>query len=89
MVKYKVKVGTLKFEQGTFQAGDIIDVTDERAKLFDVSDIEAATQTCTVTPTLNTTETPTPATAATFTEKPSVNNAPTFIEKPRKATRKK
>lgn len=39
-VKYKVKVGTLGFEDGIFQRGDIIEVTVERAALFDKLDIE-------------------------------------------------
>lgn len=40
-MKYKVKVGTLGFEQGIFQKGDIIEVTEERAALFDKLDVEA------------------------------------------------
>ena len=40
MVKLKVKVGTLAFEQGKFSAGDYIEVTEDRAKLFDINDVE-------------------------------------------------
>lgn len=39
-MKYKVKVGTLGFEDGIFQRGDLIEVTVERAALFDKLDIE-------------------------------------------------
>jgi hypothetical protein len=39
-MKLKVLVGSLKFEDGTFQKGDIIEVTSERAALFDKHDIE-------------------------------------------------
>lgn len=41
-MKYKILVGSLSFEQGTFQKGDIIEVSEERAKLFDKHDIETA-----------------------------------------------
>jgi hypothetical protein len=56
-MKYKVKVGSLNFEQGTFQAGDVIDVPDERAKLFCPSDVELIGKSDVVTPTLNTVKT--------------------------------
>lgn len=56
-MKYKVKVGSLNFEQGTFQAGDVIDVSEERAKLFDQLDIELIGKSDVVTPTLNTVKT--------------------------------
>lgn len=39
-MQFKVKIGTLMFEQGVFSKGDIIEVTQERAKLFDPRDIE-------------------------------------------------
>ena len=39
-VKVKVKVGTLGFEDGTFQKGDEFKVSRERAKLFDPKDIQ-------------------------------------------------
>lgn len=56
-MKYKVKVGSLNFEQGTFQAGDVIDVSEERAKQFDQLDIELLGKSSVVTPTLNTVKT--------------------------------
>lgn len=40
-MKYKVLVGTLHYEAGTFSRGDIIDVPLERAALFDKLDIQA------------------------------------------------
>jgi hypothetical protein len=40
-MKYLVKVGSLKFEDGDFSKGDTIDVSAERAALFDQNDIEA------------------------------------------------
>lgn len=91
MMKIKVKVGSLNFEQGTFQAGNVIEVDEERAKLFDPSDVEVLGKTIVVTPTLNSEKTPTPAVqnTATFTEKPTPINAPTFIEKQRRASKKK
>lgn len=40
MVKCIVKIGTLQFEQGTFQQFETFEVTAERAKLFEPSDIK-------------------------------------------------
>jgi len=40
VVTVKVKVGTLHFEQGTFEKGSTFTVTRERLKLFDPADIE-------------------------------------------------
>jgi len=39
-VKVKVLINTLRFEQGTFNKGDIFEVPKERANLFDPKDIE-------------------------------------------------
>ena len=47
-MKYKVKVGTLGFEQGIFSKGDIIEVTAERAALFDKLDVEVVPETAPV-----------------------------------------
>jgi len=38
-VKLKVKVGTLGFEGGVFQRGEVFTVTRARAKLFDPKDV--------------------------------------------------
>jgi hypothetical protein len=40
-MKYAVKVGTLSFEQGTFQKGDIIELTLEEVAKIPISDIVA------------------------------------------------
>mgnify|MGYP001331172395 CR=1 FL=1 len=39
-MKYLVKIGSLRFEQGTFSRGDVIEVSVERAALFDQNDIQ-------------------------------------------------
>jgi len=39
-VKVKVLVGTLHFEDGTFEKGSTFTVSKERVKLFDQKDIE-------------------------------------------------
>jgi hypothetical protein len=38
-LKFKVKVGSLRFEQGTFERGDVFDVLEDRAAMFDPNDI--------------------------------------------------
>lgn len=76
-MKYKVLVGTLHYEAGTFSRGDIIDVPAERAALFDKLDVqplntkpvtapttEAKTETPTVAPTISKLE-PAPQPAST------------------------
>ena len=40
LVKVRVKVGTLSFEQGTFQKDNIITITKERLAQFDPHDVE-------------------------------------------------
>lgn len=39
-VKVKVLVGTLHFEQGTFEKGDVFEASEEQVKLFDPKDIK-------------------------------------------------
>ena len=39
-MKYLVKVNSLKFEDGTFSRGDVIEVSEERASHFDINDIQ-------------------------------------------------
>ena len=43
MPKFEVIVNSLKFEAGDFKKGDVIDVSDARAALFDPKDIKALT----------------------------------------------
>lgn len=40
MVKVKVLVGTLQFEGGSYEKGDVFEVSKNRAALFDPKDIE-------------------------------------------------
>ena len=40
IVKVKVKIGTLGFEQGIFEKGEVFEVSAERAKQMDPNDIE-------------------------------------------------
>jgi hypothetical protein len=40
-----VKIGTIHFEQGTFEKGSIITVSEERAKLFDPATVEVIQET--------------------------------------------
>lgn len=50
MIKLKVKVGSLKFEQpnpnnpdGVYSKGDVFEVSEERAQLFEASDVSIVT----------------------------------------------
>jgi hypothetical protein len=91
-MKYKVKVGSLNFEQGTFQAGDVIDVSEDRAKQFDQLDIELLGKTIVVTPTLNTVktvpvniqDTPVKPTTETIVSAPVENHSPVVGRKRKK-----
>jgi len=40
LIKVKVKTGTLAYEEGTFQKGDVFYVSKKRAALFDPNDIQ-------------------------------------------------
>jgi len=40
-MKMKILVGTLKFEAGTFEKGEVVEVPLERFKLFDQTQVEA------------------------------------------------
>ena len=76
MVKYIVKIGSMHFEAGTFKAGDVIDVSEERAKLFDQLDIRRVEQINTDTPTLNVEKT-SPVNIAITEVKPTFEATPT------------
>jgi hypothetical protein len=39
MPKYVITIGTLRFEQGTYSYGETVELTEDRAKLFDKRDI--------------------------------------------------
>lgn len=39
-MKMKILVGTLKFEAGTFEKGEVVEVPLERFKLFDQTQVE-------------------------------------------------
>ena len=40
LVKCRVLIGTVRFEQGTFERGEVFTVTEERAKLFSRGSVE-------------------------------------------------
>ena len=77
--KIKVKAGTIHFEEGTFEQGSIITVSEERLKQFNPGTFEILAEPATAESTVSSPETTTkPSTSEpqTTTSEPETTTAP-------------
>ena len=85
-MKIRVLAGSLHFEMGTFSRGDIIEVPDERVKLFDKLDYEDASAPITAPEEAKNTpaSAPSPAVAVTEAEQKTIDKtSPVGASKPK------